>query len=49
MIKIPRTSDELQSYLFGIICGVAIVIGSWMLVSYSAGVKWQAVKIAATI
>lgn len=45
MLKIPRSSDELRLLLFGIIAGVAIVIGSLALVSEVAGVKWQPVKI----
>lgn len=44
-----KTSAELRAFLFGIMAGIGITIGSVAVVSAMAGVKWQPVKIDAAL
>lgn len=36
---------DLRTYLYGIMTGIAIVIGSFVFVSEIAGLKWQPVVV----
>lgn len=37
---------DLRAFTYGIMVGIAILIGSFALVSYMAGLKWQPVKVS---
>ena len=43
-MRIPRSSEELQSYVFGIMSGIAKCVGVLMFVSAIFHVKWQMVS-----
>lgn len=38
---------DLRAFTYGIMVGIGILIGSFALVSYMAGLKWQPVKVSA--
>lgn len=39
---------ELRSFTYGVMVGITIFIAAFSIVSFSAGVKWQPVKIDTT-
>ncbi len=39
-----NTREELRAFVFGLIAGSLILIGTVFAVSYSAGIKWQPVQ-----
>lgn len=37
---------DLRAFVYGIMIGIAILIGSLAFASYLAGVKWEPVKVS---
>lgn len=37
---------DLRTFTFGIMVGIAMLIGTFAFVSYIAGLKWQPVKVS---